>query len=156
MSLLLPPDLRQRLQALPGLERLRQHDGAWWAGGAALDVLAMAALMHELGIRLGTITAVPLSLHGETRILYHWVALTQFINIDTVTRNGSLPSLAPLVRAADWAEREIHDLFGVSFVGHPNPAPLLKPEGFDSGMLRQALCGPAVLQRSPTAGLLKT
>jgi NADH-quinone oxidoreductase subunit C len=156
VSLLLPPDLEHRLQALPGVQRLARHDGAWWAGGDALDVLAMAALMHELGIRLGTITAVPLGLEGQTRILYHWVALTQFINIDTVTRNGCLPSLAPLVRAADWAEREIHDLFGVRFIGHPNPAPLLKPDGMDSAQLRQALCGPAALQRSPTAGFLKT
>ena len=155
MNVTLPANLTQRLQALPGVTGLSRHAGAWWVHGAALDVLAMAALMHELGIRLGTITAVPLSADGETRIIYHWVALTQVINFETCTRQRGLPSLAPSVRAADWAEREIHDLFGVHFAGHPNPVPLLRPDGFDSGMLRQAMCGPAVLSRSPTAGLLK-
>lgn len=155
MSVALPADLQLRLQGLPGVTQLLRHDGAWWASGPALDVLAMAGLMHTLGVRLGTITAVPLALQGETRVLYHYVARSQLINFDTLTRDGSLPSLAATVFAANWAEREIHDLFGVSFTGHPNPAPLLKPQGFETGMLRQAMCGPAALARSPTAGLLK-
>lgn len=37
----------------------------------------------------------------------------------------SLPSVAGVWPAADWYEREAHDLFGVSFQGHPDLAPLL-------------------------------
>lgn len=148
-----PKDLQERLHALPGVTQLSHHNGAWWASGPALDVAAMADLMHAMGIRMGTITAVPLGPQGETRVLYHWLATAQFVNFETVTREGALPSLANSVRAAAWAEREIHDLFGVTFVGHPNPAPLLKPDGLETGLLRQALCGPAVLARSPTLGL---
>jgi NADH-quinone oxidoreductase subunit C len=149
-------DLRQCLHALPGVTRLVHQAGAWWACGDELDVHAMAGLMSSRGIRLGTITAVPLAAQGETRIVYHWVADSQIVNVETVTRERALPSLATGVRAAGWAEREIHDLFGVTFVGHPNPAPLLKPEGFDSGMLRAAMCGPRPLERSPTVGLFKS
>ena len=43
----------------------------------------------------------------------------------------SAPSLIPLWRAADWFERESHDLFGVVFEGHPNLKPLLLYEGFE-------------------------
>jgi NADH-quinone oxidoreductase subunit C len=34
-------------------------------------------------------------------------------------------------RAADWYEREAHDLFGVHFEGHPDLSPLLLYEGFE-------------------------
>ena len=37
----------------------------------------------------------------------------------------SLPSVSGVWPAADWYEREAHDLFGVSFDGHPDLSPLL-------------------------------
>jgi len=40
---------------------------------------------------------------------------------------GSYPSLTPLVGAAFWYEREIHDLFGVTPAGHPRLEPLILP-----------------------------
>ena len=42
-----------------------------------------------------------------------------------------LPSVTPVWRAGEWYEREAHDLFGVVFEGHPDPAPLLLYEGFE-------------------------
>ena len=36
-----------------------------------------------------------------------------------------LPSVSAIWPAADWYEREAHDLFGVSFVGNPDLSPLL-------------------------------
>ncbi|MDP6548679.1 MAG: NADH-quinone oxidoreductase subunit C [Dehalococcoidia bacterium] len=41
------------------------------------------------------------------------------------------PSVVPVWRAAEWYEREAHDLFGVLFDGHPDLAPLLLYEGFE-------------------------
>lgn len=37
----------------------------------------------------------------------------------------ALPSVTGVWPAADWYEREAHDLFGVSFDGHPDLSPLL-------------------------------
>jgi NADH-quinone oxidoreductase subunit C len=42
-----------------------------------------------------------------------------------------LPTLTTLWPAADWYEREAHDLFGVEFEGHPDLSPLLLYEGFE-------------------------
>ncbi|HCH09242.1 MAG TPA: NADH-quinone oxidoreductase subunit C, partial [Dehalococcoidia bacterium] len=42
-----------------------------------------------------------------------------------------VPSLIDVWRGANWYERESHDLFGVSFAGHPNLVPLLLYEGFE-------------------------
>jgi len=38
-----------------------------------------------------------------------------------------IPTLTSLWPSADWAEREVYDLFGVRFDGHPNLARLLNP-----------------------------
>ena len=32
----------------------------------------------------------------------------------------SMPSLAPMIKAASWIEREMHELMGVDFEGHPD------------------------------------
>ncbi|MBI2936190.1 MAG: NADH-quinone oxidoreductase subunit C [Chloroflexi bacterium] len=45
--------------------------------------------------------------------------------------NPVVPSIVPAWRAADWFEREGHELFGVTFQGHPNLKPLLLWEGFE-------------------------
>ena len=42
-----------------------------------------------------------------------------------------LPSVSRVWPAADWYEREAHDLFGVSFVGNPDLSPLLLYPEFD-------------------------
>ena len=43
----------------------------------------------------------------------------------------ALPSVSAVWPAADWYEREAHDLFGVSFVGNPDLSPLLLYPEFD-------------------------
>ena len=43
-------------------------------------------------------------------------------------RTTSYPSVTALVPGADWyAEREIHDLYGIEAVGHPDLDPLRHP-----------------------------
>lgn len=41
-----------------------------------------------------------------------------------------LDSLAGVFPGADWAEREVHEMFGLVPVGHPGLEPLLLPDGF--------------------------
>jgi len=43
------------------------------------------------------------------------------------------PSLTPLIAAAAWYEREIHDLFGLTPVGHPDLRPLVLHENWPQG-----------------------
>jgi NADH-quinone oxidoreductase subunit C len=42
-----------------------------------------------------------------------------------------VPSVTGVWRPADWYEREAHDLFGVSFDGHPDLSPLLLYDEFE-------------------------
>jgi NADH-quinone oxidoreductase subunit C len=44
-----------------------------------------------------------------------------------------VPSLVPLWRGADWLEREVYDMFGIIFEGHPNLRRMLLPDDWDEG-----------------------
>jgi NADH-quinone oxidoreductase subunit C len=39
-----------------------------------------------------------------------------------------VPSVVPIWPTADWHEREVYDLMGIVFEGHPNLVPILLPE----------------------------
>jgi NADH-quinone oxidoreductase subunit C len=44
-----------------------------------------------------------------------------------------VPSLVPLWRGADWLEREVYDMFGITFEGHPNLRRMLLADDWDEG-----------------------
>ena len=46
-------------------------------------------------------------------------------------------SVVPLWKAANWLEREVWDLFGIRFAGHPDLRRLVMPEEFTAHPLRK-------------------
>ena len=51
--------------------------------------------------------------------------------------NPTLPSVVSVWRGADFQEREIYDLMGISFEGHPNLKRIFLWEGFPGHPLRK-------------------
>jgi NADH-quinone oxidoreductase subunit C len=63
----------------------------------------------------------------------HHVLLRTHVPRDAAT----LPTLTGVFAGAAWHERETHEMFGISFDGHPGLVPLLLPEGFEGHPLRK-------------------
>ena len=71
----------------------------------------------------------------------------------TVNRSDQveLPSLTPVWRSAEFQEREVFDLYGIVFTGHPDLRRLLMWEGFKDHPMRKDYVEPDDYEYEPTA-----
>lgn len=69
------------------------------------------------------------------------VPLTDFLSVQLrVAVNGDqpkVPTAAFVYDVANWRERELLDMFGIEFPGHPDPRRILTPEGMEGHPLRK-------------------
>jgi NADH-quinone oxidoreductase subunit C len=61
------------------------------------------------------------------------VTVRVFLNEPDLT----IPSLTPLWEGANWMEREVWDMFGITFAGHPDHRRILLPDEFTAHPLRK-------------------
>lgn len=98
-------------------------------------------LFRTLGARFNIASGLDAPDHLE--VLYHFTLedlnLVISLRVKAPKENPALDSLAPLFPAANWIEREINELLGVEFRGHPDMRRLLLPEDWPEGVhpLRQ-------------------
>jgi NADH-quinone oxidoreductase subunit C len=60
-----------------------------------------------------------------------------FVRTHVDDPDPTVASLVPLWLGADWMEREVFDMFGIRFSGHPNLKRILMPEEFTAFPLRK-------------------
>ncbi|MGQ0826186.1 MAG: NADH-quinone oxidoreductase subunit C [Actinomycetota bacterium] len=89
-------------------------DGTRYEPGVALERFEVVAnfLSHARNRRLRVICQVPAD-------------------------DPTVPSLTPVYPGCDFAEREAFDMFGISFVGHPELTRILMPDDWDGFPLRK-------------------
>jgi len=64
--------------------------------------------------------------------------INQRIRVKAEVGEGeSIASLIDIYRGADWFEREVYDLYGVLFTGHPDMRRILTDYGFEGHPLRK-------------------
>ncbi|HEY8600341.1 MAG TPA: NADH-quinone oxidoreductase subunit C [Thermomicrobiales bacterium] len=114
---------REHIRAI--LTLLREHEGT------GLD-------------RLSDLTAVDyLDLGREPRfaVVYHLMSRKNLARLRlralVPEEEPQIDSVADLFPNANWPEREVFDLFGIAFRGHPNLSRIMMPEDWDGHPLRK-------------------
>jgi NADH-quinone oxidoreductase subunit C len=94
---------------------------------------------------LADITAVDwLERDPRYDVVYHLLSLVTYAVVRLKARIGDEDTPSPEIATvtavwlgADWFEREIYDLFGIRFAGHPNQTRILMPEDWVGHPLRK-------------------
>lgn len=85
-------------------------------------------LFNDMGCRLSTATAT--EVYKGIEVLYHFsddktgTYLCPRITM-TDKKDPKMNSITPIIRGAEWIEREMAEMFGIKFEGHPRKEPLL-------------------------------
>jgi len=93
-------------------------------------------VFRELGARFNIATGLDARYHME--ILYHFmfedINLLVSFRVKLDKQKLEIDSLAPLFEAANWIEREMNELLGIKFKGHPDMRRLLLPDNWPEGV----------------------
>lgn len=83
---------------------------------------------------------------GHIEVVYHLYSYTHrhwiVLKVDVSRDHAVLPTVQGIWKAANWHEREIYDLLGVTFEGHPDLRRLLMPEDWIGHPLRKDFVEP--------------
>ncbi len=105
----------------------------WFRLTAQKDILPVAKVVAGLGGRVMAITAAQAG-HGLTQgveIAYHFAIGVINCTFSTVLTDPQREavSITPILRSADWHEREMQELYDVKVLDHPNPRRLFIDAG---------------------------
>lgn len=92
-------------------------------------------LFREEGLRF--IIASASDLIERFEIVYHFShdpsGLVLNLQVFLPHEKPQIKSLAPKIDAANWIEREMHELFGIRFLNHPHLEPLFSDGNWEPG-----------------------
>ena len=93
-------------------------------------------VFEELGARFNIASGLDARSHME--ILYHFtleeINLLISFRVKLDKSKPEIDSLTSLFEAANWIEREIHEMLGINFKGHPDLRRLLLPDDWPEGV----------------------
>ncbi len=126
--------------AHPGADLGQTKDGTvFWRVSAGMIGDAVTLLQRAGVDRFLDLTAVDDPTRDdrfELNYLFYTSTGKRWFRLKART-NGDAPSITAQFAGADFYEREVFDLFGVRFVGHPNLTRLLLPDDWQGHPLRR-------------------
>jgi NADH-quinone oxidoreductase subunit C len=92
---------------------------------------------------------------GYLEVVYHFYSMKKKhgpigLRCRTNRENPSVPSITPLFRGAEFQEREIYDLYGINFSGHPDLRRILMWDEFKDFPMRRDYKEPDDYEWEPT------
>lgn len=124
------------------LEEFRGEVHVFLKAEQIVEALRLLRSEHEFEL-LSAMTAVDYwpSVSPRFHVIYQLSSLAKNVTLQLrVPLNGSQPRVPTATRvydAANWREREVFDMFGIEFAGHPDPRRILMPEGTEGHPLRK-------------------
>ncbi|MEX0681782.1 MAG: NADH-quinone oxidoreductase subunit C [Balneolales bacterium] len=74
-------------------------------------------------------------------VIYHLISLRDqqrfFLKVYVDEESPTLPTVTDIWKSANWNEREVYDMFGIRFHGHPDLRRMFLPEDFKYFPLRK-------------------
>ncbi len=93
-------------------------------------------LFEDYGSRF--VTATGMDTGQQLEVIYHFfydaAGVAVNVRVQTPKSDATLPALTPVVPAAEWSEREMNDLLGITFEGHPRPERLVLSDDWPDGV----------------------
>ena len=146
--------MSEALQELAGIIALKQADAVVSSTVAFGELTLVANLAHletlvehlrdDASCRFTSLVDITAVDHPErsTRfdVVYHFLSMyrNQRIRVKVAVREDEMvPSLVAIHPSANWFEREVFDMFGILFSGHPDLRRLLTDYGFRGHPLRK-------------------
>jgi len=104
-----------------------------------LDYVANLTAVDYLPAAPGAAQAGP---PERIEVIYHLYSMAHkhgpvALRVKLERANPVVDSVTPIWRAAEFQEREVYDLFGVRFTGHPDLRRILMWEGFEGHPMRK-------------------
>lgn len=108
---------------------------AAWVGVPPQDIQRIMQHLKEAHAPAHLSTITGMDVGDAIAIIYHFAAERVSLNVRALVSKADdrIDSITPVVPAAILYEREISDLLGVEFVGHPDPRRLILPEEWPEG-----------------------
>lgn len=89
---------------------------------------------------LADLTAVDEEADPRFEVVYNLYSMTSKMRIRVkvrVAENEEVPTIIPVWAGANWAEREVYDMFGIKFTGHPDLRRIIMDERWQGHPLRK-------------------
>jgi len=98
-------------------------------------LLQLSEILETMHARVCMITCY--TKENAHEIVYHFDLNGTMINLTLWVTDKSVPSITPFFKSADWAEREMSELYDITLINHPNPKRLFLDDTIKESVVKE-------------------